>query len=66
MMNSVRCWQKVMGDQRPELAVGFFYKEALISLAVLQGSEETKARSQGVRDISFKAGTRSVCLLLCA
>lgn len=65
MMNSVRYWQKVMGNQRPELAVGFCYKEALISLAVLQGGEETKARSHGVKDISFKAGTWSVCLLLC-
>lgn len=35
MMNSVGCWSEVIGDQGPEVAIGFCYKEALVSLAVL-------------------------------
>lgn len=47
-MNSVGCWQEVMGGQRPEVAAGFCHKEALISVAVLHGGEGTGARSPGV------------------
>lgn len=37
-----------MRGQGPEVAVGFRYKEALISLAVLRGGEGTGAKLPGV------------------
>lgn len=62
---SVGCWQKVRRDQGPEVVVGFCYKEALVSLAVLCEGGGTKARSRGVQDSSFRAGAGSVFSPLC-
>lgn len=61
---SVGCWQKVRRDHGPEVGVGFCYKEALVSLAVLCEGRGTKARARGVQDSSFRAGTGSVFSLL--
>ena len=43
--NRVGCWREVMGDQGPEVSVGFCSKWAWLSSAVLCGGEGTGTRS---------------------